>query len=118
MVIQPYQYELLPVFNKLVTLKHGKPTTFEVKPLSIFEVGDVLEKPIVEDKPVTPVQAEEVKVNENIKSLRGREYQALLRVVRDYNKGKITRQQAVQMLKSGYGLSDEDCGAWLGEDDE
>jgi len=77
-----------------------------------------LEKPIVEDKPVTPVQAEEVKVNENIKSLRGREYQALLRVVRDYNKGKITRQQAVQMLKSGYGLSDEDCGAWLGEDDE
>lgn len=56
MVIQPYQKELLGTFDKLVSIKFQKPTTFEIKPLSIYEVGDVVEQPIVEDKPVQPTQ--------------------------------------------------------------
>lgn len=56
MVIMPYQNEILPVFNKLVSLKFGLPTTYEVKPLSLFLTGDVKEKPVVEDKPVTTTQ--------------------------------------------------------------
>ena len=56
MVIMPYQNEILPVFNKLVSLKFGLPTTFEVKPLSLFLTGDVKENPVVEDKPVTTTQ--------------------------------------------------------------
>jgi hypothetical protein len=56
MVIMPYQHELLPTFNKLVSLKSQKPTTFEIKPLSIYEVGDIVEQPIVEDKPEQPTQ--------------------------------------------------------------
>jgi hypothetical protein len=55
-VIMPYQDELLPVFNKLVSLKTQKYTTFEIKPMSIYEVGDVVEKPVVENKPVEPIQ--------------------------------------------------------------
>jgi hypothetical protein len=54
MVIMPYQNEILPVFNKLVSLKFGRPTTFDIKPLSLFLTGDVKENPIVDDKPVTP----------------------------------------------------------------
>lgn len=54
MVIQPYQDQLLPVFNKLLSLKFERPTTLEVKPLSLFVTGDVKENPIVEDKPITP----------------------------------------------------------------
>lgn len=56
MVIQPYQKELLSTFDKLVSIKYEKPTTFEIKPLSIYEVGDVVEQPVVEDKPVQPTQ--------------------------------------------------------------
>lgn len=56
MVIQPYQKELLGTFDKLVSIKYQKPTTFEIKPLSIYLVGDVLEQPVVEDKPVQPTQ--------------------------------------------------------------
>ncbi len=56
MVIMPYQHELLPMFNKLVSLKTQTPTTFEIKPLSIYEVGDVVEQPIVENKPEQPTQ--------------------------------------------------------------
>ena len=55
-IIQPYQKELLPTFNKLVSMKFQKPTTFEIKPMSIFEVSDIVEEPIVEDKPITPIQ--------------------------------------------------------------
>jgi hypothetical protein len=116
MVIMPYQSELLPTFNKLVSLKYQKPTTFEIKPLSLFEVGDIIDQPIVENAPTIPVDAQSV--NENIKGMKGREYQALMRVVREYNKGKITKQQAIQMLKSGYGLTDEECNIWLGDEEE
>jgi hypothetical protein len=56
MVIMPYQNEILPVFNKLVSLKFGLPTTYEVKPLSLFLTGDVKENPVVDDKPVTTTQ--------------------------------------------------------------
>ena len=56
MVIMPYQNEILPVFDKLVSLKFGVPTTFEVKPLSLFLTGDVKENPVVDDKPVTTTQ--------------------------------------------------------------
>ena len=120
MVIQPYQKELLGTFDKLISLKFQKPTTFEIKPLSIFLTGDVNENPIVDDAPVTPVDAESEKmiINENIKGLKGREYQNLMRIVREYNKGKISRQQAKQMLMAGYGLSEEDCSVWLGDDEE
>ena len=120
MVIQPYQNEILPVFNKLLSIKFEKPTTFEIKPLSLFLTGDVKENPIVDDSPVTPVQVpdqQEMTVNENIKKLSGREYQGLLRIVREYNKEKITKSQAMQMLMSGYGLTQEDCVAWLGEEE-
>lgn len=117
-VILPYQNELLPTFNKLVSLKFQKPTTFEIKPLSIYVSGDVTENPKAVDAPVTSVEAESVQINENLKGLRGREYQALMRVVREYNKGKINRGQAIQMLKSGYGLSDEECIVWLGEEED
>ena len=120
MVIQPYQKELLGCFDKLISLKFQKPTSFEIKPLSIFLTGDVTDNPAVIDNPVTPVEAESEKmiINENIKGLKGREYQNLMRIVREYNKGKISRQQAAQMLMAGYGLSEEDCGVWLGDDEE
>ena len=120
MVIQPFQNCMLPVFNKLISIKFEKPTTFEIKPLSLFLTGDVRENPVVDDVPVTPVQVpdeQEMSVNENIKKLSGREYQGLLRIVREYNKEKITRGQAAQMLMAGYGLTEEQCGAWLGEEE-
>ena len=45
MVIMPYQDEMLPVFNKLVSLKFGKPVKYEITPLSIYEVGNVNQTP-------------------------------------------------------------------------
>ena len=55
-VIQPYQKQLLGVFDKLVTMKFGVPTTFEIKPMTIYEAGDITQEPTVVDKPTTPTQ--------------------------------------------------------------
>lgn len=122
MVIQPYQNVMLPVFNKLVSLKFEKPTTFDIKPLSLFLTGDVKDNPVVVDKPIVSQEvgddtAPEQLINENIKGLKGREWQNMMRIVREYNKEKITRGQALQMLMAGYGLTEEQCIAWLGEEE-
>jgi hypothetical protein len=169
MVILPYQSELLPTFDKLVSMKTSKPTTFEIKPLSIFNnQGDnttsatsnaqkVLDginslSPLVANKVlesmtpneiralvnldatpdgdvvpvvaeinttdiVTPIAAESQTVNEHIKGLKGREYQSMMRIIREYNKGKISREQAANMLKSGYGFTDDEMDTWLGEEE-
>jgi len=118
MVIMPFQNCLLPTFNKLVSLKFDTPTIFEIKPLSLFLVGDINENPKVIDKPVVPVEAEAQLINENIKGLKGREYQNLMRIIREYSKEKITRGQAIHMLMSGYGLTEEECNVYLGEEEQ
>ena len=119
MVIKPYQDELLPTFDKLISMKFDKPTKFDVKPLSLFLTGDVTENPAAVDKPVTSVEAESESpiVNDILRKMSGREYQGLMRIVREYNKEKITMAQATQMLMSGYGLTQEECVAWLGEEE-
>ena len=40
-----------------------------------------------------------------------------MRIIREYNKGKISREQAANMLKSGYGFTDDEMDTWLGEEE-
>lgn len=56
-------------------------------------------------------------VNEHIKGLKGREWQNMQRIIREFNKGKINREQATSMLKTGYALSDDEINLWLGADE-
>jgi hypothetical protein len=64
----------------------------------------------------TPEVTQEALINEHLKGMKGREWQNFQRIIRKYNKGEITRQQAIQMLKSGYGLDDEAINTWLGDE--
>ena len=65
---------------------------------------------------VTP-DASQAMVNEHLKGMKGREWQNFQRIIREFNKGKITREQAAQMLKSAYGLGEEELATWLGADE-
>jgi len=58
-----------------------------------------------------------VQQNENIKNLSGRQYQNIMRIVRNYGNGKLTKEQASLMLRNGFGLGDADINAFLGVDD-
>jgi hypothetical protein len=55
--------------------------------------------------------------NEAIKNLSGRQYQNVMRIVRQFGNGKLTKQQASLMLKNGFGFTDEDVNTFLGIDD-
>lgn len=56
--------------------------------------------------------------NDSIKNLTGRQYQNVMRIVRQFGSGKINKQQAALMLKSGFGFSDDDVNTFLGVDDD
>jgi hypothetical protein len=80
------------------------------------EGGDIPQSVDATGQPVIP-EANQTMINEHLKGMKGREWQNFQRIIREYNKGKITREQASQMLKSAYGLGEEELATWLGSDE-
>ena len=124
------QMHLESVFNMLAKYKQ---VTTEIKIIPTEPIGiEFSEQTIVSIAPkewilekigiditkyettATDVPIETLSVNEHIKGLKGREWQNMQRIIREFNKGKINREQASAMLKTGYALSDEEVATWLG----
>jgi len=129
------------VFNKLFTLC-GIQGEYEIKPVqplgfNLTEQGllEVMPREYFLDEmgvdqkyyPLPPVVAKSLpsapggaqpagmeQVNEHLKSLGGRGYQQLNRVIRDFSKGRMNELQARTLLKSSLGLSDEEISSLLG----
>jgi len=55
-------------------------------------------------------------VNENLKNLTGRQWQSLTRIIRKFEKGEISQEQAKLLLKSSLGLNDEEVNTMLSID--
>ena len=124
------QQYLEGIFNSLAEI-NGVTTEIYIKPVEPinFEFSEgiisqfapkewILEKIGVDmTKYQTPVEpTQQGLINEHLKGMKVREWQNFQRIIRKYNKGEITREQAIQMLKSGYGLDDEAINTWLGDD--
>lgn len=125
------------VMNKLAIIKGAKteiyiqpvePIGFELSEQALLQIAPkewLLEKAGIdvsqyqpEVAPATAPATEQAQVNENLKNLTGRQYQHLQRVIREFSKGKITKEMATTMLKSGLGLSDNDINVMLGIDED
>lgn len=65
-----------------------------------------------------PNEQELAVVNDSLRNMTGRQYQHLMRVVRQFSQGKISKEQATVMLKSGLGMNDQEINAMLGIDDD
>lgn len=134
------QQHLEQVFNRLaringvtseISIIPVEPISYELSEATIVSVAPrewILEKagidvtkyqtePAAGTDGTTP-QAASVEVNDNLKSMTGRQWQQMARIVREFSKGKITRDQAGMMLRSGYGLSDEEVMTMLGEPEQ
>jgi Mn-dependent DtxR family transcriptional regulator len=125
------QQFLESIFNKLAKI-NGVSTELYIKPVEpiSFEFSESIiaanapKEWILEKIGIDPNQYQNVAtpeptqamVNEHLKGMKGREWQNFQRIIREFNKGKITRQQAVSMLKQGYGLDDDAVNTWLGDD--
>ena len=57
-------------------------------------------------------------VNENLKNLTGRQWQGVNRIIRNFEKGKINKDQAKLLLKSSLGLSDDEISVMLSIDND
>jgi DNA-binding Lrp family transcriptional regulator len=80
-------------------------------PQSQFPTQNPSQNPTQVQQPIVPNQG---MINENVKNLTGRQHQQLLRIIRQYTQGKITREIACTLLKTGLGLSDNDINNLLG----
>jgi hypothetical protein len=98
--------------------------------LNIADFKDSLPKEWVLDKfgidaakygiaPATPQGANPTALtNDVLTNLTGRQRQNIMAIVRQFGQGKLTKQQAAIMLKSGFGFTDEDVNAYLGIDED
>jgi DNA-binding Lrp family transcriptional regulator len=131
------QQFLESIFNQLAVLKGAtseisiipvEPIGFELSEQALLQIAPkewLLEKAGIDISKFQPTEAtqpsinqEQVEVNDNLKNLSGRQYQQLMRVIRQYSQGKITKEIAVTMLKSGLGMTDNEVNAMLGIDDD
>lgn len=120
------------IFTKLMNLAgiQGEHKITPVEPLG-FEFGEQImsanmtRNEIREKLGLAPEGVQQVPgsqpiaaANDSIKNLSGRQYQNVMRIVRQFSNGKINKQQAALMLKSGFGFSDADVDTFLGVDDD
>jgi len=130
------QQFLESVFNQLATLRGSTSeiTIVPIEPISYefseSTIASNMTKDEIREKmglpplnqvenvtnPATP-EPTQAMINEHLKGMKGREWQNFQRIIREFNKGKITREQAAQMLKSAYGLGEEELATWLGSDE-
>jgi hypothetical protein len=137
------QAEFETVFNKFISLKTGVKTELKIEPvqplkfefseaimaanLTQDEIRELMGKEPLQVGTVTsngtvannipaikPIAAES---NDAIKNLTGRQYQNVMRIVRQFSTGKLNKEQATLMLKNGFGFSDADVNTFLGVDD-
>lgn len=125
------------VFNELATIKGAtseiviipvEPISFQLTEAALLQIAPkeyLLEKAGIDLSKYAPVDANTgnlvaspANVNESLKNLTGRQYQQLMRVVRQFSQGKITKQQASVMLSGGLGLSEAEINTMLGVDDD
>jgi hypothetical protein len=131
------QHFIESVFNELATIKGAtseiviipvEPISFQLTEAALLQIAPkeyLLEKAGIDLSKYAPVDsntgnlaASPANVNESLKNLTGRQYQQLMRVVRQFSQGKITKQQASVMLSGGLGLSEAEINTMLGVDDD
>ena len=131
------QHFIESVFNELATIKGAtseitiipvEPISFQLTEAALLQIAPkeyLLEKAGIDLSKYAPVDsntgelaASPANVNESLKNLTGRQYQQLMRVVRQFSQGKLTKQQASVMLSGGLGLSEAEINTMLGVDDD
>jgi hypothetical protein len=135
------QLILETIFTKFRNLK-GEQGEFKIQPIEPLkfefgeaiisanltqnEIREILGREPLEANQVTSDGAKAVtdtnqleapaQMNEAIRNLSGRQYQNVMRIVRQFGNGKLTKEQASLMLKNGFNFTDDDVNTFLGID--
>lgn len=88
------------------------------EPLQSGQITSDGKQAVVAPNASSPTQsAVPMEANDAIRNLTGRQYQNVMRIVRQFTQGKLTKPQASLMLKNGFGFSDNDVNTFLGIDE-
>lgn len=119
------------ITSKLNVLKplilNGENLNFEISRLNPFsllpdsilsrltdaELRELFEIPEVENDSIIQGEKNSNKTNEVLTNLTGRQMQGIQRIVRKFNKGDFSFEQAASMLKEGFGFDDQQVDIWL-----
>jgi hypothetical protein len=108
--IEPISFE----FSE-ATIKEFAPKAWILEKLGI----DLTKYPEAAQPNVQPIGAQPyAQVNENLKNLTGRQWQGVNRIIRNFEKGRINKEQAKLLLKSSLGLSDDEINVMLSIDND
>lgn len=107
-VVKPIQKFLLKEFEYLLRTCKNSDITLSIEPRTLFE-----DNILTTGESSTGTTPESLETNEALRSLTGRQFQSLFRVVRKYEKQEITLEQAKTLLSSGYGLTEEQINSFL-----
>ena len=118
---EPGEFKLIPIeplkFEFSENIIAQNLTQNEIRQLmgkEPLQSGQVTSDGVVAVQNEVPAKME---TNDAIKNLSGRQYQNVMRIVRQFSTGKINKQQASLMLKNGFGFTDADINTFLGIDD-
>ena len=100
----------------------------QLKPINIDFMNPSIQKYLTEDeirdylglesKQATQEGQPQGPVNENLRGLTGKEWIHIKRLIREVKSGKTSKEAAALMIRSGYGLSDQDINVLFGEGGE
>jgi len=90
----------------------GVKNSIQINDFQIIEKSIVpgQEKAMQEEQELS---AEKIATNDAITNMTGKQQQHLVRIIRQYGQGKITKEVATIQLRNGFGLSDEDINLML-----
>ena len=115
-VIMPLRDELTDIYDELLDIA-GVKNSIVINDFQIIEKAIIpgQEKAMQEEQELsaeTP-EEEQLMTNAAITNMTGRHQQQLLRIIRQYGQGKINKQQASVLLRTGLGLKEEDINLML-----
>jgi hypothetical protein len=118
-VIMPLRDELTEIFDDLLDIAC-------IRNSIVINDYQIIEKAIVpgqEQKAAAEKEKElssenVIATNDAIRNMTGKQQQHLVRIIRQYGQGKITKEVAAIQLKNGFGLSPEDIDQMLIETTE
>lgn len=111
------EHKIIPV--EPIGFEFSEQTLLQIAPkkwlLEKIGIDASLYPEIAQPEGVAP-QSQPMAVNENLKNLSGRQWQSLTRIIRKFEKGEISQEQAKLLLKSSLGLNDDEVNTMLSID--
>lgn len=115
-IVMPLRDELTEIYDDLLDIADVK-NSIEINDYQIIEKaiveGDGKKEVDEEEKKETELSSTAVVTNEALRNMTGKQQQHLVRIIRQYGKGTITKEVAAIQLRDGFGFTPEDIEQML-----